>query len=269
MKLGNATFAAMVAASMPGVAWAQVPGVRLAQQGTTCPPGQAVTSDTEGHCCWPGQAWSMTRQVCVGIPQCPAGFAAQGQTCVPTTPPAESPKPGAFSPASAPATPPSGAPSADEQGALRPRWGLFGGGAGLLGAGYIISAGIGIGGQTYAASNRDGGCWAAMGAWPYVPLIGAIASVLAQGGHYSFAPSQGGVSCTSIPVAYPAGVAVAIIDTVMQVAGGGMMVLGLVMRTHEPLRGALIEIGTLKLRLAVAPGAPSAPAGFTLLLHGG
>lgn len=97
-----------------------------------CSPGQQVTPDTAGHCCWPGQVWtnnrcvgvptscpaghevdgggqqcrlipckagrvrandglhccfsgqgwSATRNTCVGIPSCPAGFEARGETCV-------------------------------------------------------------------------------------------------------------------------------------------------------------------------------------------
>jgi hypothetical protein len=38
--------------------------------------------DDKIHCCWPGQGWSVTRQVCVGIAQCPAHFEAEGDGCV-------------------------------------------------------------------------------------------------------------------------------------------------------------------------------------------
>lgn len=38
-----------------------------------CPSGQAITSETEGHCCWSGQVWE--RNACVGLPTaCPEGF---------------------------------------------------------------------------------------------------------------------------------------------------------------------------------------------------
>lgn len=46
-----------------------------------CPVGMTSNEDTSGHCCWPNQAWSASRLVCVGIPICPAGMAAQGETC--------------------------------------------------------------------------------------------------------------------------------------------------------------------------------------------
>ena len=38
-----------------------------------CPPGQVVTADTAGRCCWSGQVWADGR--CVGAPtSCPAGM---------------------------------------------------------------------------------------------------------------------------------------------------------------------------------------------------
>jgi hypothetical protein len=49
-----------------------------------CPTGQTVGPDTATHCCWPGQVFSMSRNVCVGVPQsCPAGTHAVGEACVP------------------------------------------------------------------------------------------------------------------------------------------------------------------------------------------
>src|SRR5438105_1127597 len=47
-----------------------------------CPTGQAITLDTDGHCCWPGQVWSHSRAICVGIPECPPGFAVDGEECL-------------------------------------------------------------------------------------------------------------------------------------------------------------------------------------------
>src|SRR5438552_2376298 len=51
-----------------------------------CPDGQSVNPDTAGNCCWPGQAWSKTRAVCVGVPTCPNGFEAAGESCAAKTP---------------------------------------------------------------------------------------------------------------------------------------------------------------------------------------
>lgn len=52
-----------------------------------CPTGQVVTADTFGKCCWPGQAWSRSRKVCIGVPTaCPAGFSVQDETCARSCP---------------------------------------------------------------------------------------------------------------------------------------------------------------------------------------
>lgn len=45
-----------------------------------CPYGQERQPDGQS-CCWPGQAFSQTRQVCVGVPNCPAG--TSGTQCRP------------------------------------------------------------------------------------------------------------------------------------------------------------------------------------------
>jgi hypothetical protein len=53
-----------------------------------CPPGQMINEDTAGHCCWPGQAWSHSRNSCVGGAPAPAPSAAQPpQTAAPQSPP--------------------------------------------------------------------------------------------------------------------------------------------------------------------------------------
>lgn len=88
-----------------------------------CPVGQAVTDDTHGHCCWIGQVWSMSRAMCVGIPQCPPGLQVQGETCVrpagaptppPPAPPTYTPAPPQPQPLPPPTYSPSPAPSAPE-----------------------------------------------------------------------------------------------------------------------------------------------------------
>src|SRR5438045_1613692 len=61
--------------------------VRVASAQVACPAGQSRTADTGGNCCWPAQAWSTARQSCVGVPQCPPNFAANGETCVALAPP--------------------------------------------------------------------------------------------------------------------------------------------------------------------------------------
>lgn len=48
-----------------------------------CHPGAVRNDDTDGHCCWPGQAWNPSRQSCVGIPRCPKDLVVnvQNQSC--------------------------------------------------------------------------------------------------------------------------------------------------------------------------------------------
>ncbi len=50
------------------------------QNERTCAPGQAIGPDSDGHCCWPGQAWT---DRCIGKPTaCPDGWSARRDECV-------------------------------------------------------------------------------------------------------------------------------------------------------------------------------------------
>jgi hypothetical protein len=49
---------------------------------TPCPLGMVRGLDTKDHCCWPEQAWSSTKNQCVGTPVCPDGHEVQGDGCV-------------------------------------------------------------------------------------------------------------------------------------------------------------------------------------------
>lgn len=49
-----------------------------------CETGKIRTQDTRGHCCWSGQSWSSSQNMCVGIPtSCPGDLKpnAYNQTC--------------------------------------------------------------------------------------------------------------------------------------------------------------------------------------------
>lgn len=48
-----------------------------------CSGGRQSNSDTAGHCCWSGQAWSSARGSCVGAPTCPTGMHPNGEDCAP------------------------------------------------------------------------------------------------------------------------------------------------------------------------------------------
>jgi len=47
-----------------------------------CSHGQRQGDDTQGHCCWPEQAWSTSKARCVGLPRCPPGMIGHGEQCV-------------------------------------------------------------------------------------------------------------------------------------------------------------------------------------------
>jgi len=47
-----------------------------------CARGQTRGDDTQGHCCWPEQAWSTSKARCVGLPRCPPGMIGHGEQCV-------------------------------------------------------------------------------------------------------------------------------------------------------------------------------------------
>jgi hypothetical protein len=81
-----------------------VPCAAFAQQ--ACPAGKVITEDTRGQCCWPGQAWSSTRSVCVGVPQCPVGYAVGESDCIPAGAASVAPPPAAQPPAPGVTPPP-------------------------------------------------------------------------------------------------------------------------------------------------------------------
>ena len=59
---------------------AKLPPPPAAAPAVTCPNGQSVGPDTEGHCCWGGQVW---QDRCVGKPSaCPGGWVVKGDQCV-------------------------------------------------------------------------------------------------------------------------------------------------------------------------------------------
>lgn len=77
---------------------------------TECGDGLVSSEATQGHCCWPGQAWSEERQRCAGPPTCPAGWQARGSLCIRgeyvkelgDPPPGDPPKPAVDAPKTVP-----------------------------------------------------------------------------------------------------------------------------------------------------------------------
>jgi serine/threonine-protein kinase len=47
-----------------------------------CPAGEVRDADSQGHCCWPDQAWSSAHDRCIGKPTCPKGLVIKGEACV-------------------------------------------------------------------------------------------------------------------------------------------------------------------------------------------
>lgn len=101
-----------------------------------CAEGRVTTEQTAGRCCWPGQSWNDTAARCQGPPQCPAGWAAEGDSCVqqgtaepglaPPTAPPGTPTPQAAAPGQYPpvqAYAPRGYGSHGQTYAPRPGWG--------------------------------------------------------------------------------------------------------------------------------------------------
>jgi hypothetical protein len=85
----------------PQPAWQQVSpseGATAVTASAVCAEGRVVGPATVGRCCWPGQHWSEPYGRCEGPPQCPPGFAGDGDQCVraaprlPPPPPAPPPR---------------------------------------------------------------------------------------------------------------------------------------------------------------------------------
>ena len=65
----------------PPTAGAPVPPMPNDDRASPCPQGQERSPDTQGHCCWPAQAWSSTASKCIGSPTCPPGTIVAGDQC--------------------------------------------------------------------------------------------------------------------------------------------------------------------------------------------
>lgn len=263
----------------------------------SCPAGQQVGPDTAGHCCWPQQVWSASRQQCVGIPRCPAGWKASRETCevdAPPPPPAEPPPP---APPPAPPSPPAAqnpppAPPADApRAAAAPQaappadltpgkdgappgyhWersrirGLVTSGAVLLGVGYLISLVVGFGGLAWYLAFPENKCWAHVASYSWIPLVGPIISIEGQKGLYRGRNAD--LPCTGEPL-YPLGVAVAAVDTVMQVAGLAMLITGITVRRSELVPNVpASSAAASEPEWYVSLGAPGSSLGLTVGLRG-
>lgn len=134
-------------------------------------------------------------------------------------------------------------------------------GAATLAAGYVIAIGIAIGGAVYSASVPRNQCWSQAAGVGWIPFIGPGLAIANQSGH----TAENGKPCQDIAIVYAPGVAIAVIDTVLQFAGAGMLAAGLAWRSEVPVPNeAQAVLGTPHLQLL--PFAPGAPAGVSLSL---
>jgi hypothetical protein len=74
----NASCADLADVGLPAC---KAPRKKAASSSPACAPGMVKNGDTQGHCCWPGQSWNGMRRRCIGAPQCPTGFRADGESC--------------------------------------------------------------------------------------------------------------------------------------------------------------------------------------------
>lgn len=241
---------------------------------TACPVGQAVGPDTQGNCCWPRQVWATSQQRCVGVPECPAGLSAQGEACVdkasqPAPPPppplttAPGPQVGAAPPAATPPAVEAAAAPVKTHTERRARKGLVITGAALLGVGYLIALATTVGGAAWAAAFPENTCWRYVSSVAWIPIIGPAISIAGQSGLNRGA--RGNLPCTAEPL-YPLGVALAVIDTALQVTGLSLLIVGLVAREtvevpDEP--GTVSRSSGFSFEPYVTIGAPGSSLGIT------
>ncbi len=225
----------------------------------------AVSPDTQGNCCWPRQVWASAQQRCVGVPECPPGLAAKGETCVDasTWPPPPPP------PASVQPPPPTDAPQAPVAEApvkthteRRARKGLVITGAALLGAGYVLALLVNLGAAIYAAAVPENNCWRFVSTVAWIPIIGPAISIAGQAGLTR--GTRQNLACTAEPL-YPVGAAVAVIDTAMQVTGLALLIVGLVARqeVQVPDEPATTSRSGFSFEPYVSLGAPGSSLGLT------
>jgi hypothetical protein len=239
-----------------------------------CPAGKQVGPDTGGECCWPAQVWSNAQHRCVGIPQCPAGLLAQGEECA-TASNSAPPAPPQDAPVQAP-------PSLTDTRGVRlidgievppghhlerhPRKGLWITGTILFGAGWLLALLADVGAGIYAGAVTNGNnCLSYVSQTVWIPLVGPA---IAVGGQDRLVrDARNPVPCTT-EVAYAVGVPIAIFDTVLQVAGVTMFVLGLTLKQtvvvpDDPNASA----DTAPAELYVSLGAPGTSTGLTVGLR--
>ncbi|MGE0786303.1 MAG: hypothetical protein AB7S26_11490 [Sandaracinaceae bacterium] len=137
-----------------------------------CAAGRTVTEASAGRCCWPGQSWNDDAARCEGPPACPAGMAAEGDSCVPFAPASPPPvaEPVAPPVASAPQPVylerPSFEPPRPREDS-EPIMGLFIAGVSSLAATYLATV-------VYTTFALTSCCAGDLVAINYIPVVGPI-----------------------------------------------------------------------------------------------
>ncbi|MEM9195398.1 MAG: hypothetical protein AAGF12_39875 [Myxococcota bacterium] len=202
-----------------------------------------MTEATAGRCCWPNQVWSEQAGRCSGPPACPAGLVGNGDQCVSEVPTAPS---GAYSPSGQAITPqpyaeipaevyvPQPAPPRRRSG---PRRGLVIGGASMFAGGYLSSVLIGAIAVDLSARSE----WNLM----FVPVVGAA---ICAG------------ECIESGDGSTTGRLLFVLDSVLQLAGVTMFVLGFALGTSDDGHASRNE-----LEFAVSPWVNPEGGGLTLV----
>ena len=146
------------------------------------------------------------------------------------------------------------------------RKGLLITGISLLGAGWLLSVLVSIGGGTYALLFPSNTCWAFAASTGWVPLVGPAIAIAGQSN--PSLKTDGGKQCTRDST-YQVGFVIAAADTVMQWAGLTMMVLGLVLRTEVVVPDAEAAASApSKPHLFFSLGSSASPLGMTVGVTG-
>ena len=238
-----------------------ITGTAHGQPRRRCPAGTTITADTAGHCCWPGQVWSSVSRTCRGIPTCPPGSIARGEGCAalesgsqgtPIETEARAPSTPSLSAGTSIAPSPLVMPPATRT--VRPLWRLGVAGASILGAAVLTGAVFSV---VLAARTDYDDCRSAA-LLMQIPLVGpAVGGINYES--QSFYTYNGGFPYTFHCNDDDGVGAFGVIDSVAQVAGLTMMIVGFAVKRTEPLTAA-----DRSPTVFVTPGLVGSGAGLNL-----
>jgi hypothetical protein len=128
----------------------------------------------------------------------------------------------------------------------------------------VIALATVVGAEAYVSTAPNNECWAYVGSTAWVPLVGPLVAVAGLSSRYQSSNHSPSQACPMDTAEYLPGVALAIIDTVLQVGGATMLILGFVLKKEEIVKDrAQSSILGVSPEWAVRVGAPGAPLGLT------